>query len=1028
MNPTLHKAIYKSSAGSGKTYTLVLEWLAIVLPYPERFRQVLAITFTNKAAREMRTRILKALSELAEGKAIGIEKTLNERTGLSSTLIREKASQTLALVLHRFGEFSVSTIDSFTHRLLRAFSRELGLPDSFSVELDQEVLISEITDRLLDKVGSDTYVTDILSKFIESRLDEESNWRIENDLKGISALLFKEDSIAALKSIENLGEEDFKKMIQVLIQNRIHFEKEIESLARKCVSIIENAGLSPESFREKSRGIGAFFYKLASPLSKSLIEKYFEYKIIQSTLENDDWISEKDKKYNEVMHVVDSGLRNAFHDLMAAYNNGITDYNTACLIYKNIYSLAVVSQLAGLLQAWRVRESSLHISDFNKKIAEFVSEEDPDYLYWRLGDRYRFFLIDEFQDTSHLQWFNLFPLFENLLAGSDEDSALILVGDSKQAIYRWRAGNVELLEKIAPDSLQVEPSFLDTNYRSGEHIVTFNNHFFSWAIENLVPDEWLGDIYKGLEQKIKPGMEGQGFVKLELFEKDNFKDLTLSKTLDTLLKCNEDGFRNKDIAILVRTNTEGAEIARHLFEHNVPVISPDSLMLDSAPEVRFLLSCFRYLLQPHDAVAIAEIQAFYFGYILKNENFAEQINPEKGLSFLEKEVISPEKLLQLPLYDLAQELIQVFKLESEGGAFLLHFLNVVHEFENKKLPDLSAFLEYWNEEGCKKSLALSEDEDAVRIMTIHKAKGLQFPVVLIPRANWAIVPKSGSPIWGRTPTAIAGVSDTFVLNFSKALGNSWFADEMQYENQMSVLDNINLLYVAFTRAESRLYIFIPKREKKNEEIRSTDQLLQIGFESGLNLTHLKNEDSIFFLGEESLQVNEEKSEQMETIVGFPSVNWKESISILSTLSDSQRKYTFDYKLCQILSVLRRKDDLVKEIEAAWLKGQITSKEKEEINFFFLQAFEAGTLNPLFDGRLILKPELILPGLWPVVADRMVIRESEISLYFIKEGDEVQPEKEPRYDILKTELSKIYSKDINLASIRLVKGKIYFKAL
>lgn len=836
--------IYKSSAGSGKTFTLVKEYLGIVLREPSEYRHVLALTFTNKAAGEMKERILNELGALAAGKDSPMRGVLMEEFGIHADTATAHARQVLGNILHDYANFAVRTIDSFTHKLIRSFAKDLELPGRFDIEMDSKLMLQRTVDQLMDTIGRDEYVTDILVRFVEEKLRDQSGWRIETDLKEVGGELFKETSKPFLAAIRDFDHAEFPHFIEMLRERKRAFPDHMKELARKALDIAKAHGVSAQDFANGARGVYTKLEKLIHAKKPTDIQNEMESTVMAEAATQDKWMRKGDSN-PRMEAALSGGLRDAVQELWQYHQEQFEEYVTVWHAFQNVHSLAVMQQIEDLVEAYKAQYNLVHISDFQPKIEQFIRDEAPDYIYWRLGERYWHYMLDEFQDTSLLQWLNLHPLVENLQSGGHGKSgSLLIVGDSKQAIYRWRGGETSLMELLVPEQLGVTPMVLGRNFRSHEYVVDFNNRFFEEAVKLLSleqPDIEL--IYSDLAQTVRPGNEALGFVRIELVEPDDRKyaEVAYERTLELVRSLLEQGYQYRDIAILVRTRDEGSQIAEVLGKEGVRVISAESILLYKSPVVNFLVSLFRFMFDPVDAIPRAEVLHYFFHHLHPDTDWG--VDPNLKI----RELLSDEHPIQsmlevlprelrglmfrtdrLSLYELTEEVVRIFGLNVSAPAFVQHFLDVVLEFSERRKPDLGAFLEFWDEKKEGFSLIVPSGEDAVEIQTIHKSKGLEYPVVIIPKADWSTVPKPFSTIWASSGELFGEYPGAYLIKPQAGLEQSSFGETYQEELRKTLLDNLNLLYVAFTRAKERLYILAPDASKTVKSGKGKDELKNVG--------------------------------------------------------------------------------------------------------------------------------------------------------------------------------------------------------
>lgn len=804
--------IYKASAGSGKTFTLVRRYLAIVLPDPEAYKRVLAVTFTNKAANNMKGRILEALEQLRDAENNLLLELLQSDTGLDAGTIQINAGMVLSRILHDYSRFAVGTIDSFNHRLIRQFAHDLDLPGGFEVEIEQSELLNKMVDQLIDEVGRDEFVTDVLTRFAEEKLKLESGWQVERDIRKVADVIFWEEGNEDAAPVLN----EFGELVEKLEAKWNEYWERMKSLADDALELIEMAGLELPDFKGGRYSVAnTLFNGAARGKVPADYSKIFEKPTVLKALEHDEWFAKTSQHAELISQVLDDGLRDLALGMQNLHANGFRAAATAFTVHKHIYQFAVLKEIENLLTEYKEKNSAIPISDFNRKISEFIAQEPAEYIYWKLGERYRHYLLDEFQDTSGLQWANFLPLFDNIRSGTDEPGSILLVGDSKQAIYRWRNGKVELLEQEAPEFFGIEPDVLARNFRSDEHIVEFNNKLFEITPNFFPANELLQSVFTNATQATREDRKGHGYVQVRFLQKEeeeSYRTTAIRKVLDTVndLQVRQHDF--KDIAILVRTGAEGTELARELDAAGFPVISSDSLLLGNSPTVNSLVGILKTIDDPRDKISWALLE-----------------NDDNDPGTVRERVKSLSRLsARIPLYELCEEAIRMFRLNEPSNSYLPHFLDVVLEFSGQNEPDLSAFLDFWEEKKDKYALDVPESENAIRVLTVHKAKGLEFPVVILPFCNWRMGSKPGSLLWGNSEAF--GGEDNFLVTTSNALRDTDFADEFEIENGRSELDNLNVLYVALTRASNEMYLFAPhtdvdKVPSPGEEVGDVAKLL-----------------------------------------------------------------------------------------------------------------------------------------------------------------------------------------------------------
>lgn len=839
--------VYKSSAGSGKTYTLVKEYLKIVLDDPTKIRNILAITFTNAAAAEMKERIIKALGELSSLAGVDENKRPQSAAGLLDNLLKETTLQSaeiirnarlaLTLILHNYGDFSVSTIDSFAHRIIRSFAFDLRLPLNFDVELDQNQLLSQAIDLLVSRAGKEPALTQLLVEYIELRTDEERSHFIEYDMARLAKTLMDEKGSFYVDRLKDITLDDFGRIHRNLTQSIRDFEQSVQQIALEARNLIEKQNIPDEMFYRGKPGIGTWFRELANG---NIGEKITPNSYVQKTIEEDKWAAGKaDAVVVAAIESISELLKEKYQQIDALSQSRLSHYKIHQLVKKHLFPMAVLCELEKVLADIKSEHSLLHISDFNKKISEIVSVESAPFIYERIGEKYQHFMIDEFQDTSGLQWQNLLPLIDNSLASGHVN---LVVGDGKQAIYRWRNGDVEqfaalpkLLPSITAESRALwqqtlertfNPFPLDTNWRSRPEIIDFNNRFFEFTCKYL-PEE-LQDIYEGHTQKKHPEKTG-GYISVEFSsstpEQDlDYADNTRLRVLRIIRELEDKNHPLNDITILCRSNGEASAIARFLLENDISVISSESLLLSQSPKVNFILSVMRLINQPGDEVSLTEFLQFLASTHrismglhealqgLKQEQLEDKtktISLQEVESFLLQQGIhfSFEQCLHLGLYELGETIVRGFFDARPVDPFIAFFMDVLYDYNNRFVSTLPDFLEWWQENSQKHSVVVPEGIDAVQVMTIHKSKGLQFPVVIYPFADKDFSRPGKEGEWVELEDMEeTSPLDIAWLSISSAMEGTPWESIWQKEKGKTLLDMLNVTYVALTRAVDKLFV------------------------------------------------------------------------------------------------------------------------------------------------------------------------------------------------------------------------------
>jgi ATP-dependent helicase/nuclease subunit A len=1007
--------IYSSSAGSGKTYTLTKEYLKLVIVQPQLFKQILAVTFTNKATEEMKSRIIEKLADLGRGEQSPLTEELMQVSDLDAAALKERAGEVLQAILHDYSKFAVSTIDSFFQKVLRSFAYESLKKTNFAVELDQEKVVDEITNMVMADAGVNEALTHWLVQFAESKIEDQKHWDFREDIKQLSWEIFKEhfrdfeDSMS-----EKLKDKSFvPAFLEKIKKEKAIFENSMAAIADKALGIMQLYGVTEADFAYGKSGVGNYFNKLKN--------RDFEYgsRVTAAYSDPTKWLAKKAPQ--AAAEAVDNGLADLLREAVDYYTCNSTRYYSAVQVLRFIYTFGILSDITQKLQQYRDDNDVLLISDVPKMLNKIIADNDTPYIYEKVGTAYKHFLIDEFQDTSIFQWHNFKPLIENSLGSGNFN---LVVGDVKQSIYRWRGGDwTLLLNKITQDISNElsERISLDDNWRSKKNVIDFNNSIFKnspllllQTLTDKINDATVDEATKGkltenasqllhaymdAYQHLPAGkapekLEG-GFVNLEFYDKKEaeegseedealgWKDKVKSKLPALLTDLQDRGYQMRDIAVLVRTKREGSEIAQVMLEHknspeakpgyNYDVISSESLYLSSATAIRLIISVLRYLRNPADRLAAVYMVQEYRRYVLETIYTLEEGNklyrpaddnltPEDDiLGYLQHYMPAAftEQLAyisKLPLYEMTEVLVSSLGLQAKKDeyAFLQSFQDTVLNYSRKEKTDINSFLHWWDTKGCSESVQVSEEQDAMRILTIHKSKGLQYKTVIIPFCNWGLDHSATQTniIWSSADIEPFKMVNIIPLRYGSGLGKTFFAVDYFNEMIQSYMDSLNTLYVAFTRAEENLYVFAPKPVKPEKlEIRSVADLLYIAVSVSLSTESAAGKyyaplheswndaDATFTLGMPAKTtgraiVSSYTQVQLET---YPSVRWRDRLSIkpqatnfFSNAAEGKSRINYNQLLYIILSDLKSAADVEAELNKAYYQGQVTKEEREQL--------------------------------------------------------------------------------------------------
>ncbi len=992
--------VYRSGAGSGKTFTLVKEYLRLCLTDASKlqsnYKRILAVTFTNKAAAEMKSRIIESLHRISLGEMKGMGESLAGELKLPEIELKTRAALVLKELLHHYSDFSVSTIDSFTHRLVKTFAHDLKLPVNFEVELDEDRFFFEVVRELISRTGEDPQISHLLKEYVLLRSEENVAWDPESMILNFSKLLHKENSGPYVEMLSQLDDEQLKTAKTEIREHISKFYSYTSALAAKAKDLITKSGYNSNEFIGKSKGPIHFFNKA---LSKSLTLKDAEGVNLLKAIEKNRWFTEQTADKTE-LSIQLSELASA---LITFIQQEFKLFALCRLIEKQLYPLMLLKKIEEISRARKDESRVVFISEFNRKLFELIQNEPAPFIYERLGERYRYFLLDEFQDTSSLQWQNMLPLIDNSLSGGWYN---LLVGDGKQSIYRWRNANVKQFSQLPRYEYQkgnrvmqereanlirnFEEKQLDKNYRSLNTIVRFNNILFAELSTKLLNEE-NRTIYLNSTQQTM-GEEG-GYVSLYCFNSKNedTDQANFGHIRTQIQSALQQGFLYRDICVLCKTNLQGHSIAHFLMQEQIPVVSSDSLLLSYIPEIQVLEALFRYLLNPDDTISGGLVLNYLFQKgILTEQAFhssLQSLSRKSNLFNLLTELgyhLNESELYRSNIFDLCVELSSALHLDVEAGLAIRFFLDEINHFLQKEKSNLSAFLSWWDIRNKKASLVIPQDTDAVRVMTIHASKGLEFPVVIVPYCNWKI--DKFRENWvelkeNRIKLPIA------VVTLSEKASEAGFERELEEEKQAMLLDNLNLLYVAFTRAVERLHIICQDSGSNTGSVNSwllgaapkTLQTRENGlFESGL-LQVKKHKEKLRGLA----------SYDLATLrFGDKKVQFAIKAAALKNTKEEEAR-TRGILLHWIMSNIRFASDLELALKKGELKGYYGSNHIPELKHMIETILNHPSVAPCFASGLKFKNEAELLTTEGAILrpDRIVFMTSETVVLDYKSGKE-----------------------------------------
>lgn len=826
--------VYKASAGSGKTFTLAVEYIKHLILNPRAYRQILAVTFTNKATAEMKERILQQLygiwvSDPASEPYLNRIREDLQRKNLSEDDIRLAAGTALQYMLHDYSRFRVETIDSFFQSVMRNLARELELSPNLNIELNNTEVLSDAVDSLIEKLTPSSPVLAWLLDYINERIADDKRWNVSNEIKRFGWNIFDESYI---EQGEGLRQQLKAPNTIKLYRNELR-EMETEALEQmkgfydQFIGELEAHALTPEDLKGGARGIGSYFRKLRDG-------RLSDKDTVNATLKNslDDaknWATKTSAQKNEIIRLAETSLLPLLQDAetFRPRNNKIV--NSCRLSLQHLNKLQLLAHIDEEVRELNREHNRFLLSDTNALLHNLVRDGDSSFVFEKIGANIRNVMIDEFQDTSRMQWDNFkILLLEGLSQGADS----LIVGDVKQSIYRWRNGDWGILNalgtKDASFPFPVRVETLKTNRRSETNVIRFNNNLFTAAVEylNMLHLKELQEdchplqrAYADVAQE-SPRTEAKGYIKATFLEPDeehDYTELTILSLGEEVQRLLEAGVKLNDITILVRKNKNIPPIADYFDKTmHLSVVSDEAFRLDASQAICMLIDALRYLSNPEDKVACASLMMNYELGIKKQGGDWDSLltaKPEEALP--EAFVTGMETLRLMPLYELLEELFSLFEMKriEEQDAYLFSFFDAVTEYLQNNSSDLDAFIRYWNETLCNKTIP-SGEMDGIRILSIHKSKGLEFHTVLIPFCDWKLENETNNQLIWCSPTEVPfSTLDIVPVNYSSTMAESVYRQNYLDERLQLWVDNLNLLYVAFTRAGKNLIFWCKKGQK-----------------------------------------------------------------------------------------------------------------------------------------------------------------------------------------------------------------------
>ncbi len=1094
--------VYKASAGSGKTFRLAIEYMKLALSNDSNYRHILAVTFTNKATAEMKSRIIGELYLLSKGLKSVYMDVLTKELGWQPIQVERQSQLVLKRILHDYSRFSISTIDSFFQRVIKAFNRELGINAAYNVELDEKNILEEAADRLIQSVEDDPKLLEWLDAFASDKIREGKGWNLKKDIIRLGNEIYNETFKSLNESLyEKLNDRSFLREYRGKLSKIIVlYENKLKALGQEGLNILKMESLTAEDFKMKGRGPAAGFQKmkdLTFTLNKTTLD---------STTELSAWVtaSTKEPVKSRLEGIAEQKLMPKMLEAVRLVETETRNYITAKLIINQLYTLGILVDLRKTVKELCREKGIVLISDSGHLLKDVIADSEAPFVYEKTGSVYAHFMIDEFQDTSGLQWNNFRPLIGNSLS---ENNLSMVVGDVKQAIYRWRSGDWRLLAGKLGESFPafgLQNEVLNSNWRSFGQVIRFNNTIFRLVPELLqqnieqelsaagIADNpvqiTIPEVYADSVQQVSnTGVTGLGYVRVRFVEgnKTENEELILADLLESVKSLQDKGVKAIEMAILVRQKSEARKIADMFLEqkslpenltYNFDILSGESLYINNSEVIGLIVSILTGFLIPDDQVVKAQVNYLYYRKIYprlkemgkvpdlkaaenrnwKTENADGKREEEKvsgqqfSLDFFQqaaeasgesKQTYEPDTNQQFegtndpeneiqqfiaskafqelitgkPILEIIYSICEKFNLFSLANelAYLQAFVDQISVFERNHASELTSFLNWWDESGDRFTIPISDSIDAINVLTIHKSKGLEFTHVFVPFFNWTIHPHSSPEmaplLWCEPGLEPFNEMELVPVRYKNEVGQSIFYREFFTEKFNTYIDNLNLMYVVFTRAKAGLYIWASVSGK----LSTAGDLLKLAVDKQniLGSCGLSDDESVQFssvydqekmlveIGEFSVPA-ETKDKEGQTMkdVRLSEFEFADFRKFLNIRQRGEDFFTHESKkqsginkgklIHEILSLITTTNDINKAVKRIEVEGKIGLDEAAKMILELTELLNDPEVKPWFDGTYrVVNERNILTGINGVKRpDRIMIGVDRVVVVDYKSGD------------------------------------------
>ena len=1087
--------VYKASAGSGKTLRLTIEYMKLALTNESNYRHILAVTFTNKATAEMKSRIIGEMYKLAKGIPSVYMDILTKELGWQPMQVERQAQLVLKRILHDYSRFSISTIDSFFQRIIKAFNRELGINAAYNVELDEKSILEEAADRMIHSVEEDPKLLEWLEAFASDKIREGMGWNLKKDILRLGNEIYNETFKSLNDSLyEKLNDKKFlreyrEKLTKIIVQ----YENKLKSLGQEGLNVMALEGLSVDDFKGKGRGVATVFQKMKD------LNTDFSNTILEAANDPSAWVTAtvKEPLKSKITVIAETKLMPKLQEAILLIETQKRNYITARLIVNQLYTLGILVDLRKTVKELCREKGIVLISDSGHLLKDVIADSETPFVYEKTGSVYSHFMIDEFQDTSGLQWNNFRPLIGNSLS---ENNLSMVVGDVKQAIYRWRSGDWRLLAGKLGESFPafgLQNEVLDSNWRSHGKIIRFNNTIFRLApqlLQQNIEEELsaagidenpvsftIPEVYADSVQQVSnPKVADLGYVRVRFLEdkkelKESNNSMILSELVESVKNLQDKGVKANEMAILVRLKSEASEISDLFLQqkslpenihYNFDILSGESLFITNSEVIGFVISVLTGFLNPDDQVVRAEVNYLYYqkiyprlkeiGKIPSLAKEKEIRNKEKGktihseqqftLDFNMDQIVNTpsyepeinqqfenmnapandllnyifskdleELIAGKPILEIIYSICEKFNLFSLADelAYLQAFVDQISVFERNHASELTSFLNWWKDNGDRFTIPVSDSIDAINVLTIHKSKGLEFTHVLVPFFDWSIHPQTSPDmaplLWCKPDTVPFDEMELVPVRYKKEVGDSIFYREFFTEKFNTYVDNLNLMYVVFTRAKAGLWIWANFSGK----LSSVGDILKqaVDKQTNMGLCGLKSEQSIQFydsyipekllleLGELTFSGEKRKKDgKMMKDVRLSEFEFADFRKFLNIRQRGEDFFTHESKkqsginkgklIHEILSLVETTRDLDRAMNRMKIEGKISADEAGKMRADLDELLQDSEVKTWFDGTFrVVNERNILTGINGVKRpDRIMIGENGVVVVDYKSGE------------------------------------------